>query len=88
MNRFQSCPSTPDYKYALFEQNKKTFTTEFRKKFENLNILQVLDKFLSNLYFEDVIKKMRVKDLEKLEFLNEEERIKVIEILKDFNPQF
>lgn len=90
---YQSCPATPDYfgfevkNYDLFEQKKTIFSTEFRKKFENLNITNVLEKFIKNFYFEDTIKKMKLSDLDKLEFLNEKERAKIVKILEEINSQ-
>jgi hypothetical protein len=92
-NGYQSCPATPDYigaevkNYDLFEQKKTIFSNEFRKKFENLKITHVLEKFIINFYFEDTIKKMKPSDLEKLKFLNEAERLQVIEILKEINSE-
>jgi len=85
-----SCPATPDYNktenkvkglnvkknYDLFEK-KTLFTEDFKKKFENLQISKVLEKFVNNLFLEENIKKMNKEDIEKFEFLTKEEKEKV-----------
>lgn len=98
-NRYMSCPVTPDNtkidsngnvgcginnqkNYHLFEK-KTMFTENFKKKFENMNILYVLDKFMNNLFLEENIKKMKKKDLEKLEFLTKEEKEKISFLLSE-----
>ena len=93
-NRYLSCPVTPDYNkidnnkslnqknYELFEK-KTLFTENFKKKFENYNMINVLDKFANNLFLEDNIMKMKKENLEKLEFLTEEEKEKVNLLLNE-----
>lgn len=94
--KYLSCPCTPDNlkfesnkingnggkNYELFE--KKTFFSEkFKRKFQELNLLNVLDKFLNNLMLEDNVKALKKQDIEKLDFLSIEEKNKVNLLLNE-----
>lgn len=90
-----SCPATPDYNktennkghnpqknYDLFEK-RTLFSEDFKRKFENLQISKVLEKFVNNFFLEENIKKMKKEDIEKFDFLTMEEKAKVNGLLDE-----
>ena len=94
-NRYMSCPATPDYNktennkglnsqknYDLFEK-RTLFSEDFKRKFENLQISKVLEKFVNNFFLEENIKKMKKEDIEKFDFLTMEEKAKVNGLLDE-----
>ena len=94
-NRYMSCPATPDYNktennkginsqknYDLFEK-RTLFSEDFKRKFENLQISKVLEKFVKNFLVEENIKKMTKEDIEKFDFLTMEEKAKVNGLLDE-----
>lgn len=99
-DKYMSCPCTPDNpklecnkingnggkNYELFE--KKTFFSDnFKRKFQDLNLLSVLDKFLNNLMLEDNVKALKKQDIEKLDFLSIEEKNKVNLLLNEIKGE-
>lgn len=96
-NKYMSCPCTPDNpkteanankprNYDLFEK-KSFFSQDFKKKFQETGLLNILDKFVNNLLMEDNIKNMKKNDIEKLDFLNNEEKIKVNMLLNEIKGE-